>query len=96
MKVLFEVTSDGAANVLVQLARACDRTSVSWGCFFTGDGVLNLSSEEVIQALSTAVAAKTCEFSWEQYMGERTCPIELGSQTSNSAFVGDTDKMVSL
>ena len=96
MQLLFEVTSEGAADVLLQLARACDRIDVSWGCFFTGDGVLNLSSDDVSQALKTAVTAKTCEHSWQQHMGERTCPVELGSQTSNSSMVGDADRVISL
>jgi hypothetical protein len=96
MNVLIEVTSEGAADVLVQLAKACDRTGVSWGCFFTGDGVLNLSREEVRQALETAVTAITCELSWGQHMGECSRPVELGSQTNNSAMVGDADKVISL
>jgi hypothetical protein len=96
MNILFEVTSDGAADVLINLASACNRADVSWGCFFTGSGVLNLSREDVTETLKNAVTAKTCEMSWNQHMGERPCPVELGSQTNNSTFVGDADKVVSL
>jgi len=94
--VLFEVTSEGAAAVLLPLASACDRAGVSWGCFFTGDGVLSLSNKDVAEMVNTANTAITCEASWQLYMGERECPVELGSQTNNSTFVGDADKVISL
>lgn len=96
MNVLFEVTSEGAADVLVPLASACDRAGVTWGCFFTGDGVLSFSSKDVTEAVKTATTAIACEVSWQRYMGERECPVELGSQTNNSTFVGDADKVISL
>jgi len=51
MKILFEVSSGDAANILLPLARACDRNAVTWGCFFTGDGVKTLAREEVRAAV---------------------------------------------
>ena len=96
MDVLFEVTSEGAAAVLVPLASACDRAGVTWGCFFTGDGVLSFSNKDVTEAVKTATTAITCEVSWQLHMGERACPVALGSQTINSALVGDADKVISL
>ena len=96
IKILFEVTSGKAAEVLVPLARACNRNSIPWACFFTGNGVKNLSDEGVKEIITQAVKAVACEVSWELYMGDNTCPVEIGSQTNNSALVGETDKVVSI
>jgi hypothetical protein len=96
MNILFEVTSRDAAKILLPLARACDRNAVAWSCFFTGDGVKNLALDDVRATLAGAVKAAACEVSWEHHMGDQSCPVEIGSQTNNSAMVGDTDKIISL
>lgn len=96
MNILFEVTSGDAARVLVPLALACDRNAVTWSCFFTGDGVKNLAREDVRATVKGAAKAVACEVSWERYMGADPCPVEIGSQTNNSAMVGDTDSVISL
>lgn len=96
MNILFEVTSGDAARVLVPLARACDRNAVTWSCFFTGDGVKNLARDDVLATVAGAARAAACEVSWERYMGDAACPVEIGSQTNNSAMVGDTDTVISL
>lgn len=96
MNILFEVTSADAANILAPLARACDRNTLSYGCFFTGDGVKALDNDDVLTCIKGAVKAAACEVSWERYMGEKNCPVEIGSQTNNSAMVGETDKIISL
>jgi hypothetical protein len=96
MKILFEVSSGDAASVLVPLARACDRNAVTWCCFFTGDGVKTLAHDDVLATIARADKAAACEVSWERYMGDEPCPVEIGSQTNNSAMVGDVDKIVSL
>ena len=96
MKILFEISSGNAASVLVPLARACDRNAVTWSCFFTGDGVKTLARDDVIATIAGAAKAAACEVSWERYMGDQPCPVEIGSQTNNSALVGDADKIVSL
>lgn len=96
MKLLFEVASQDAAGILVPLANACDRAGVSWGCFFTGDGVLSLSSEDLASVLKKGASAIACEASWEILMGDTSCPVSLGSQTNNCELVGDVDKLISL
>jgi len=96
MKLLFEVTSADVAKILVPLARACNRNAVSWSCFFTGDGVSNLTADDVLSALAGAAEVAACEVSWESQMKEQSCPVEIGSQTNNSAMVGDADKVISL
>ncbi len=96
MNILFEVTSAEAGKILVPLARACDRNAVSWSCFFTGDGVKTLVRDDVLASIAGATKAAACELSWERHMGEQSCPVEIGSQTNNSAMVGDGDKIISL
>ena len=96
MKILFEVSSSDAASVLVPLARACDRNALAWSCFFTGDGVKILAHKDVLATVAEAAKATVCEVSWERYMGDRSCPVEIGSQTNNSAMVGEADRIVSL
>ena len=96
MKIMFEVSSRDAARVLVPLARSCDRNSVTWSCFFTGDGVETLSRDDVVATIGGAASAAACEVSWERHMAGKACPVEVGSQTNNSAMVGDIDKVISL
>lgn len=96
MKILFEVTSADATNILLPLARACERNALTWSCFFTGDGVKTLALDDVRATLAGAAKAVACEVSWERHMGDQSCPVEIGSQTSNSAMVGDSDKIISL
>jgi hypothetical protein len=96
MNILFEISSGDASRVLVPLARACDRNGVTWSCFFTGDGVKTLARDDVRTTIAGAARAAACEVSWERYMGDQPCPVEIGSQTNNSAMVGDVDKIVSL
>lgn len=96
INILFEVTTAGAADIFVPLAKACNRAGLTWGCFFSGDGVECLSSEAVAEVIETAVTAIACGFSWKCSMGELTCPIFMGHQTNNSAMVGDADKVISL
>jgi len=96
MKIMFEVSCVDSANLLVPLARACDRNAVTWSCFFTGDGVKTLARDDVVAMVVGATKATACEVSWERHMGDQPCPVEIGSQTNNSAMVGDNDKVISL
>ncbi len=97
MNILFEVSSGDAADVLVPLIRACNRNTVTWSCFFTGDGVKNLIRTDVLDLVKKGgTDAMVCEVSWERHMQDQLCPVEMGSQTNNSAMVGDADKIVSL
>jgi len=51
IKILVEVTSGKAAKVLAPLARASNRNSIPWACFFTGNGVRNLSGDDVKEVI---------------------------------------------
>jgi hypothetical protein len=37
-----------------------------------------------------------CEESWHRFCPGSACPVELGSQTVNSALVGEAQRVVSL
>lgn len=96
MEVLLHVTTPQGASVGAALARACARAGIAWGCFLTNDGVRALADPAFVAALRPAVRAAACEHSWHQYMGNVPCPVELGSQTINSTFMGEARRVVSL
>ncbi|MDA8094201.1 MAG: hypothetical protein M0T84_09885 [Betaproteobacteria bacterium] len=96
MDLMFLVSRPDAGRMLAPLMRACRRRGVSWGCFFTNAGVRVLLDSNVVEQLGCASKAIACEFSWERHMGHARCPVELGSQTGNSALVAETAKIISL
>ena len=94
--VLIHVSTPASGAIAVALAGACRRAGIAWSCFFTNDGVKVLADEAVVAALGAAGRAVACEKSWEELMGGAACPVELGSQTVNSALMGEADKVISL
>jgi hypothetical protein len=55
-----------------------------------------LADAAVVTAIEAAGRAVACEKSWEEYMGGAACPVELGSQTVNSALMGEAEKVISI
>lgn len=96
MDILFHVTTPGSARLLAPLARAALRCGASFACFFTHEGVLGLEEEELLAALQAAERAVVCEESWHRFLPGKACPIEAGSQTVNSALMGEARQVVSL
>ncbi len=94
--VLIHVSTPASGAIAVALAGACRRAGIAWSCFFTNDGVKVLADEAVAAALGAAARAVACEKSWEEFMGGAACPVELGSQTINSALMGEADKVIGL
>ena len=94
--VLIHVSTSASGAIAVALAGACQRAGIAWSCFFTNDGVKVLADEAVVAAIDAAARAVACEKSWEEFMGGAACPVELGSQTINSALMGEADKVISL
>ena len=43
-----------------------------------------------------AARAVVCEESWHRFCPDSPCPVELGSQTVNSALMGEAQRVVSL
>ncbi len=95
MDILFHVTTEAGAQFLLPLARACRRGGHAFGAFFTHEGVRGLLDAELQAALGDARAV-VCEESWHRFCGKASCPVELGSQTVNSALMGEAKKVVSL
>lgn len=95
MDILFHVATEAGAQYLLPLARACRRGGHAFGAFFTHEGVRGLRDAE-LQAALTDARAVVCEESWHRFCGGLTCPVELGSQTVNSALMGEAKKVVSL
>jgi hypothetical protein len=95
MDILFHVTTEGGAQLLLPLARACRRRGRAFGAFFTHEGVRGLLDAELQEALEGSRAV-VCEESWHRFCADAACPVELGSQTTNSALMGEAAKVVSL
>lgn len=94
--VLIHVSTPASGDIAVALAGACQRAGVAWSCFFTNDGVKVLADSAAAAAFGTAARAVACEKSWEEFMGGAACPVELGSQTVNSALMGEADKVIGI
>lgn len=96
MDILFHVTTHGGGQLLASLAQAATRAQYQFGVFFTHEGVLGLKDEALQSALVGATKAVVCEESWHRFCHDAHCPVEMGSQTSNSAMMGEAERVVSL
>jgi len=93
--ILFHVATEGGARLLAPLARACRRGGHPFAAFFTHEGVRGLADPDLRAGLGDARAV-VCEESWHRFRGGEPCPVELGSQTVNSALAGESRRVVSL
>ena len=96
MEVLLLITSPDAARFATPLGLALTRKGVAWGCFLTNDGVTLLGDRAFVEAGQGAARIAVCETSWDAHMLGQDCPVEMGSQTINSALMAEADKVVSL
>ena len=96
MKILIVVSHPESTEALIGLTSACSRRNQNFLCFFTGDGVKLLESNEVVDAISNAERAVVCEYSWAKHFADKKAPIEEGSQTDHSAMMSTVSKVVSL
>ncbi len=95
-ELLFLVASEKTGAVLEPLASACGRNGTSWCCFITGEGVKQLKNTELLKLLPNAERVIACEHSWHEFFGSLECPVELGSQTTNSEMMIETKRVISL
>lgn len=93
--ILFHVATEDGGRLLLPLARACRRGGHAFAAFFTHEGVRGLEDADLRNALEDARAV-VCEESWHRFRGGAPCPVELGSQTVNSALAGESRRVVSL
>ncbi|MCP3869215.1 MAG: hypothetical protein GY703_14160 [Gammaproteobacteria bacterium] len=96
MDILILITNPAAGGIAASLAAACKRAGSEWAVFLTNDGVKVLSENTVVNALKQADSAIVCQDSWGLHMAGVECPLELGSQTSNSGLVSLAKQIVSL
>lgn len=96
MDILFHISTTAGARMLIPLAQACRRAACDFGVFFTHEGVLELDDAALQAALQHASRAVACEESWHRMRGHLPCPVEAGSQTINSALMGEARRVVSL
>lgn len=94
--LMIHVGSADGARLLVPLARACGRAGIAWTCFLTHDGVAALGDSATVAALVPARRTVACEASWHRHGDGSPCPVELGSQTVNSALMAEARRVVSL
>ncbi len=97
MELLFVVSSENGAGIAKPLAAACVRNKVSWGCFFTNDGVKSLTDPIFCDLLEEIAAeAIVCAQSWTDHMNGAPCPLEVGSQFDHAGLIARADKVISL
>jgi hypothetical protein len=96
MNILFHVSTAAGSRVLLPLAIATQRAGAGFAAFFTSEGVLGLHDSDLLAALAGAERAVVCEESWHHYCPGHDCPVEAGSQTVNSALMGEAERVVSL
>jgi hypothetical protein len=95
MDILFHVSTEAGGQLLAPLAHACRRRGAGFAAFFTHEGVRGLLDAD-LQAALAGSRAVVCEESWHRFCPDAACPAELGSQTVNSALMGEAKKVVSL
>lgn len=96
MDILFHVSTPTGWQLLVPLALAAQRAGCSLGVFFTHEGVQGANDEGARAALGAAKRVVVCEESWHRFCPGQPCPVETGSQTTNSALMGEATRVVSL
>ena len=96
MDILFHIGTAAGGRLLYPLLLAAARAGCRCGAFFTHEGVLGLRDADLAKALGRIERATVCEESWHTFCPGVHCPVEAGSQTTNSAMMGAAKKVVSL
>ena len=97
MEVLFVVSTERGGLIAKSMAAACIRQGVTWGGFFTNDGVKALADENFCDLLhETAGEAMACAQAWTVHMNGLPCPVEVGSQFDHAGMLSRSAKVVSL
>ena len=96
MDILFHVGTAAGGRLLYPLLLAAGRADCRCGAFFTHEGVLGLRDTDLAAVMVQVERAVACEESWHKFCPGLHCPVEAGSQTGNSALMGEAKKVVSL
>ena len=96
MDLLFHVSTAAGGRLLFPLLQAAHRANCRVGAFFTHEGVLGLRDDCLTAELARVERAVVCEESWHRFCADQPCPVEAGSQTVNSALMGEAGRVVAL
>ncbi len=96
LELLIIISTPESGDIANELGKAARRRDINWAVFFTNDGVLTLADREFAKTVSSASQAIVCQESWQHHMAACDCPVELGSQTNNSALASKAQHIVSL
>jgi len=94
--LMFHVTTLSSLNVLVGLCNAAQRNGCRWAMFLTNDAVTLATEPRIQSAIGSAEKVVVCDSSWEMFAPEQMCPVDKGSQTSNSEMISFANRVVSL
>jgi len=94
--VMFHVTTLASLNILRGLCNAAQRRGCSWVMFLTNDAVTLALDTRLQSAMQSGDRIVVCESSWEKFATEQPCPVEKGSQTSNSEMISFAKRVISL
>lgn len=94
--LMFHVSTPAALPILQGLCSAAQRSGCNWVMFLTNDAVVLASDPALQPAIASATITVVCESSWEKFCPEQPCPVEKGSQTSNSEMISFANRVVSL
>lgn len=94
--LLFHVSSPKANNILRGLTEATNRSGCRWSIFLTDQAVKLVLEPWFAAATTNSERVVVCAASWEQFTDSPSCPVESGSQTTNSEMVGNATRVVSL
>ena len=69
MDVLLIISNPASEQVALGLAAAATRSKVTWGAFFTNDGVKVLGNAEFAATIANAESAIACKRGWSRKIG---------------------------
>jgi len=94
--IMFHVTTTASKKILQGLAGAAKRCGCRWTMFLTNDAVKLIQEPWFREATQSCRRIVVCEASWEKHNSSNQCPVEVGSQTTNSEMVSRARRLVSL
>lgn len=96
MNLLFVISQEHGADLLLPLSNACIRRKCQYSCFFTGAGVKTLEDAQIKQNLNIIENSVACHHSWDRYFPNTPSIAIMGSQTNLSEMIANHDKVVSI
>jgi len=96
MNLLFIISQEHGADLLLPLSDACIRKKYQYSCFFTGAGVKTLEYAKIKKNPNIIENSVACHHSWDRYLPNIASIATMGSQTNLSEMIANHDKVVSI